>query len=615
MNEEVLNLIKKYSAKGYISDAERKEIFDEANSWSVDSAEVERCIQEHLPKKSNSGFLTNEDKIPENNNQNSGSGFINENNQNPLKKDGESVVYMSENVFTDVKPLGLSGAMGDVYLAKKYGNFVIVKRIKPPHDKNETYVKLFKKEFDTAYNLIHPNIVRTLDFGQDSQGLYYCMDYVDGRSLKKTVHEEKFFEKNPDLVKHSFLQILDALNYMHAKGIFHRDLKPDNMLLTYKGDNIRIIDFGLASVDNQADSLVVAGTPFYASPEQMGKAYEADQRSDIFSLGLILLEMITANMKSVENRDTSKVTDKRFKCIIEKCIKQNPEERFHNCKQIIDLLNLSDSDFEKVYNEKCGGKNSVVINNNNEEKTEPIIPPNPEPKPLNLPLIIGVSAAVILVVLLVVFRKSIFGGGDNNSGGDKYEYYKNEADKLSQAGNCEMANRYYDSCLTVKPDDEYAKSHKKDCNTKPTTCVEKENADKMFNEKNIARALKLYKEAKAKCSFDKAIEKRIEECQNIINSAAGLKPKNGATGKFGYEDKRGYIVIDFEYDEAQPYFSNLSAAKKNGKYGFIDDKGKIVTDFVYDKIEKFGPGYKAHDNTSGKKILIRNNAGLEIRNM
>lgn len=236
--------------------------------------------------------------------------------------------------FSEIKKLESPGAMSDVYSAIHLGRRkVIIKRIKPQYRYNKDYIDLFYKEFDTGYSLENTNIVHFYGKGEDAEGPYYFMEYVDGRTLYDFIH----VEKNPDvaIITKIVLQLLEALKYMHQKQVFHRDLKPQNIMLTYKGNNVKIIDFGLAAADSIVDRLAKAGTPKYAAPELMSRATSADQRSDIYSLGIIIIELFTA----VPDRTAlPKIPDALFKTIADKATMAQPEDRYQSCDEIIRLL-------------------------------------------------------------------------------------------------------------------------------------------------------------------------------------------------------------------------------------------------------------------------------------
>jgi serine/threonine protein kinase len=192
------------------------------------------------------------------------------------------------------------GAMGVVYLAKDpvIGRLVAVKTIRTSQtgdDDSESreFRERFVREAQTAGILSHPNIVTIHDIGEDTESRtsFIAMEYIDGRNLKSLITDKKKFSW--DEVADLIAQIGEALDYAHRKGIIHRDVKPANIMLTTDG-KIKITDFGIAKVasSNLTTTGQFLGTPNYMSPEQVSGA-PVDGRSDIFSLGVVLYELLT----------------------------------------------------------------------------------------------------------------------------------------------------------------------------------------------------------------------------------------------------------------------------------------------------------------------------------
>jgi serine/threonine protein kinase len=192
------------------------------------------------------------------------------------------------------------GAMGVVYLAKDpvIGRLVAVKTIRTSQtgdDDSESreFRERFVREAQTAGILSHPNIVTIHDIGEDpeSRTSFIAMEYIEGRNLKSLLGDKKkwSWDEVADLVA----QIGEALDYAHRKGIIHRDIKPANIILTTDG-KVKITDFGIAKIasSNLTTTGQFLGTPNYMSPEQVSGA-PVDGRSDIFSLGVVLYELLT----------------------------------------------------------------------------------------------------------------------------------------------------------------------------------------------------------------------------------------------------------------------------------------------------------------------------------
>ncbi len=170
---------------------------------------------------------------------------------------------------------------------------VVLKLLRPELAKSEQARRRFEREACLASSLEHPNISAVYDVGEGDDGLYIVMQYVEGRTLKEVVGGRPLEAASALSIA---VQIADALAVAHAHGIIHRDVKPQNVIVTANGQ-AKVLDFGLAKLlADDPDPATEAGVPYgsvgYGSPEQaMGQ--RADHRSDIFSLGVILYEMIT----------------------------------------------------------------------------------------------------------------------------------------------------------------------------------------------------------------------------------------------------------------------------------------------------------------------------------
>jgi eukaryotic-like serine/threonine-protein kinase len=186
-----------------------------------------------------------------------------------------------------------SGGMADVYLAQDQllGREVAVKVLHHHFAEDQEFVERFKREASSAAALSHPNIVAIFDRGEWNGTYYIAMEYVAGRSLKALVRETGPLE--PALAIETVIQILRAARFAHRRGVIHRDLKPHNVLLDEEG-RARVTDFGIARAGASDMTLTgsIMGTAQYLSPEQ-AQGYEVSAASDIYSVGVILYELLT----------------------------------------------------------------------------------------------------------------------------------------------------------------------------------------------------------------------------------------------------------------------------------------------------------------------------------
>jgi serine/threonine-protein kinase len=197
------------------------------------------------------------------------------------------------------------GGMGAVYRGEQISlkRIVAVKLLRPEMSANASLLRRFDAEAAAVAKLAHPNTVHIYDFGQDVDGsAFIAMEYIEGRSLRSVVHAEAPFA--PARALRIASQVASSIADAHARGIVHRDLKPDNVMLQTRGreqDIVRVLDFGIAKLRDDSRQTQQAmtqagdmlGTPQYMAPEQI-KGEPVDGRADIYALGCMIYEMLTA---------------------------------------------------------------------------------------------------------------------------------------------------------------------------------------------------------------------------------------------------------------------------------------------------------------------------------
>ncbi len=194
-----------------------------------------------------------------------------------------------------VRRLG-SGGMANVYLAEdqELGRRVAIKILNDRHAGDEQFVERFRREAKNAASLSHSNIVSIYDRGEAEGTYYIAMEYLDGKSLKELI-----LERGPAPVSVAVdyaRQILAALRFAHRNGIVHRDIKPHNVLVDGEG-HLKVTDFGIAraGASQMTEEGSIIGTAQYLSPEQ-ARGTQVDQTSDLYSLGIVLYEMLTGTV-------------------------------------------------------------------------------------------------------------------------------------------------------------------------------------------------------------------------------------------------------------------------------------------------------------------------------
>lgn len=243
-----------------------------------------------------------------------------------------------------------SGGMGTVYVAEhKYitQQKVAIKVINADMVNDYTRERL-KQEAEHLAALNHPNIVKLINYHIDEKGnIYLIMEYAEGVSLEKFINEVNGLVVE-DRICGIFEPILDAFGYAHSKGILHRDIKPSNIMISEEGVP-KVLDFGIATIMGKQEDGVIAGTPSYMSPEQV-QGQTLDSRSDIYSLGVLLHQMLTGNAPydttTMSEHEISQkvvndplpplrsfykyISDKTQK-VVDKATAKNPDDRFKDC--------------------------------------------------------------------------------------------------------------------------------------------------------------------------------------------------------------------------------------------------------------------------------------------
>lgn len=197
------------------------------------------------------------------------------------------------------------GSVNMLYRVARAGKYFIIKTAK---DGDERFKALIKREYEFSIGLTHPNIINVFTFEEHSPvGPGIVMEYVDGRTL------EEFLSENPplELRKRVFDQILEAVAYIHRKGIIHNDLKPANILITRIDNAVKIIDFGLSDDDAHYIAKTLGCTADYASPELL-RQEKIDCRSDIYSLGKIMKDIFGRRLGRISSKACRTEASERY---------------------------------------------------------------------------------------------------------------------------------------------------------------------------------------------------------------------------------------------------------------------------------------------------------------
>lgn len=226
-----------------------------------------------------------------------------------------------------VRDLECFGSTSSMSLVRIKGRQYIRKQLRPEYASQPFYRNLFRKEYEAGVKLDCPYIVRYERVVEDNDGIYILAEYVNGCTLEEKIDEDPMYFAKPSNVVRMIDQLLEALGCMHQNHILHLDLKPDNVMFTQVGENIKVIDLGFCFTD--AFSYLSGYTPAFAAPEQERRRFASvtklDESTDIYALGKIL-----AYVES----ECDVTLPSLYRKIKEKCLKRNKGRRFRNVGEI-----------------------------------------------------------------------------------------------------------------------------------------------------------------------------------------------------------------------------------------------------------------------------------------
>ena len=272
-----------------------------------------------------------------------------------------------------------TGGMADVYKAKdhKLNRFVAVKVLKAEFRDDKAFITKFRAEAQAAAGLAHPNIVNIYDVGEEKGVYFIVMELVEGITLKEYIAKKgRLAVREATSIA---IQVSQGLEAAHNSGIIHRDVKPQNIIISTDG-KVKVTDFGIArAATNNTISTAVMGSVHYTSPEQARGGY-SDAKSDIYSLGITLYEMLTGHVP-FDGESTVAIAIKHLQeemkspeiyvadlprstvQIIYKCTQKSPDRRYANMSELIRDLKESlvnpDGDFVQIAS-NAGGRTVVI---------------------------------------------------------------------------------------------------------------------------------------------------------------------------------------------------------------------------------------------------------------
>ena len=300
-----------------------------------------------------------------------------------------------------IKRLG-AGGMGEVYkgFQESLERDVAIKVLFKHLASNKDFVERFQREARIMAKLDHPNILRCYGVGEESGFHYFAMEFIDGGSMQDVLDRHGKLSVGDAL--HIILECARALAHAHEQNMIHRDIKPDNILLTRKGV-VKVADLGLAKAHGENVNLTRtgtgAGTPVYMSPEQARDAKHVDLRSDIYSLGCMLYAFLTGKApfsgetyvelfeakekgKFDPARKSNMEIPERLDLMIDKMVAKKPEHRYQSCAELIkDLegLGLTNKSLSFLEEKMAPAVAAPASAGQSKLATRPLAPPSAGP--------------------------------------------------------------------------------------------------------------------------------------------------------------------------------------------------------------------------------------------
>ena len=332
--------------------------------------------------------------------------------------------------YTILSPLG-EGGMATVHLAHdtKFDSNVAIKLLNTEYTHNENIRKRFLSEAKSMFKMSHPNIIKVTDLIDDGDTVAFVMEYVEGDTLKEYI--ERKGKLSDDEIKSIFSQMLDAVGYVHKQNLVHRDIKPSNFMVDPEG-KVKLMDFGIAKNTDanaaeytQTGTGMQMGTPMYMSPEQVRNTKEVTKSSDIYSLGVVLWQMVTGtkpyDTKTISSFDlqTKIVTEKLpltntfWDGMIEKATHKEVGHRFLDCTSFSDdIKGISNKETKKTEEETI--EHTVIEHSSPKDKESSIPKKEEEIKVTKTPItenitpkkrkwVIPVSSLVLGLILLIFY--------------------------------------------------------------------------------------------------------------------------------------------------------------------------------------------------------------------
>jgi len=504
--------------------------------------------------------------------------------------------------YTIKNELG-QGGMATVYLAEHnlLGNKSAFKLLNKEFVNNDNIRKRFLSEARNMARMSHPGIIKVTDLLDDGDTVAFVMEYVEGETLKEYI--ERKGKLSDEEIKSIFSQMLDAVGYVHEQNLVHRDIKPSNFMIAPNG-SVKLLDFGIAKNTDvnsaeytQTGTGVQMGTPMYMSPEQITETKSVTPQSDIYSLGVVLWQIVTCekpyDMKTLTNfqlqmkivQEELPLTNTNWDTFIQKATSKNNENRFSSCKEFSLKLNSDNNNIQLSEPDK-----TIVNSVQNSEKTiiEQKVPTEVllEGSILNSEgnLKYGLINLKGEWVIQPMFDEALYldeQGFSSATINDKYGIIDRKGNWIIQPMFESIFGFDESGFARVKLNDKWGGINQKgDWIIQPMF-----NYLRDFDKDDFAEA-----EINEKHGFiDRKGNWIIQPIFDNVNEYDDSNySKVELNDKYGFIDRKGNWIIQpiFDYADSFDEFG-YSTAQINDKYGFIDRKGNWIIQPMFDSADSF----------------------------
>jgi serine/threonine protein kinase len=318
------------------------------------------------------------------------------------------------------------GGMATVYLAHdiKFQTNVAIKVLNKEYVHNDNIRKRFIAEAKNMFKMSHPNIIKVNDLIDDGDTVAFVMEYIEGETLKEYI--ERKGKLSVAEIKNLFSQMLEAVGYVHDQKLVHRDIKPSNFMITQKGQ-VKLLDFGIAKTTDvtsseytQTGTGIQMGTPLYMSPEQVKSSKEVGASSDIYSLGVVLWQMVMGKKPYDSNtlsspeiqvsilKELLPITNTNWDTIIQKATEKEVLSRYETClaiKKAIGKLTKKSKVFKGE--DKTVIEPSVIVEKESEvrkKKTVVEVQENLKQKGKNINKYLRLILVIIAILLFIIYK-------------------------------------------------------------------------------------------------------------------------------------------------------------------------------------------------------------------